>query len=52
MYDTADRAQQLFDARRPQYLMARVRIELDGTEDADDVAGRVAGALQEVPCAT
>lgn len=52
MYDSAGQAQGLFDSRRPHYLQAMVRIVVDGTEDPDDVAGRVVDALQEVPCAT
>ena len=52
MYGDPDRAQRLFDARRPQYLKAMVRIVLDGSEGPDQVAARVVDALQEVPCAT
>ena len=52
MYDGPDQAERLFEKRRPQYLQARVRLVLEGTESPEEVADRVVDALEGVPCAT
>ena len=52
MYDSAARAQALFEERLPHYRRAVVTAFLDGTEAPGEVVDQVVQALQEAPCAT
>ncbi len=51
LFVDSEQARALFEARLPQYRMATVVVDLDGRETVAEVVERVAGAVQEAPCA-
>ncbi len=52
LYVDAAQARELYEARLPHYRMASVLVALGGRETVAETVERVAGAIQEAPCAT